>query len=107
MSMYFVLECKIGFFAIPIAPCMSSMITVGLSGIASSFLSQTTSWVTALTDIYSASDVDRAAIACFLLSQLTGPLTIKKRLPVVECLSSESPAQSASAYPINVPFSDF
>ena len=42
--------------------------------------------------MYSASEVDRATMACFLLNQLIAPPAITNRFPVVECQLSESPA---------------
>ena len=50
----------------------------------SNFRNHTASCVTELSATYSASDVDNATTACFLLNQLIGPPVIKKRLPVVE-----------------------
>ena len=47
-------------------------------------LSHTASCDAELRAIYSASEVDKATIGCFLLSQLIGPLAIMNKLPVVE-----------------------
>jgi len=66
----------------------------------SNLLSHTASWVAALTATYSASDVDKAKVVCFFLNQLTGPSAMINKLPVVEWQSSQSPAQSASEYPL-------
>ena len=71
-----------------------------------SYISQTASCAAALTATYSASEVESAMTGCFLLVQLIGPFAIRNRLPVVECRSSQSPAQSASEYPISIPLLD-
>ena len=49
--------------------------------------------------MYSASAADNATVACFWLSQLIAPPDIVNTITVVECLLSESFAQSASEYP--------
>ena len=60
-----------------IVPWLSSIIIVGPSGSAcisvSSLLSHIAPWAAVLTAMYSASDVNRATMDCFLLSQLIGP----------------------------------
>ena len=56
---------------------------------------------------YSASDVDKATICCFLLMQETAPPDNRNRFPVVEWRLSGSPAQSESEYPESFPFDDF
>ena len=61
----------------------------------------------ALSATYSASEVDKATTAYFLLNQVIGPPAIKKIIPLIECRSSRSLAQSASEYPINDRDSDF
>ncbi len=52
-----------------------------------------------LIAIYSASADDNDTVACFLLVQLTAHCPILMIYPVVDFLSSASPAQAASAYP--------
>ena len=63
------------------APCLSSINTVGPGKVTvrlvSNFLSYTTSCVAKLCATYSASDVDNATTACFLLTKLIGPPAIK------------------------------
>ena len=90
-----------GFLAITIAPWLSSIRVVGccedaLRSVISSFRSHTTSWVAKLSATNSASEVDSATTARFLLSQLIGLPAIKNTFPVVEWWSSNSPAQSES-----------
>ena len=87
--MCLVLLCATGFFAIEMAPWLSSISIVGSGEVTwrseiSNFRNHTASCVAELSATYSASDVDNATTACFLLSQLIGPTVIKKRLPVVE-----------------------
>ena len=63
---------------------------------ANNLRSQTASWVAVLGATYSASVVDNATVAYFLLSQLTAPPASENTFPEVENRSSISPAQFAS-----------
>ena len=91
------------FRASAIAPWLSSLITIGFVGICksvSNFWNHVASCVAKLSATYSASAVDSATTACFLLSQLTAPPASINTFPVVECLSSKSPPQSAPENPV-------
>ena len=75
----------------------------GLSGVAlmsdSNLFNHTTSCVAiyVLSAMYSVSVVDKVTTGCFILSQLTAPPDMTKKIPiVVECRLSLSSAQSAS-----------
>uniref|UniRef100_A0A669DIX9 RING-type domain-containing protein n=1 Tax=Oreochromis niloticus TaxID=8128 RepID=A0A669DIX9_ORENI len=73
----------------------SGMMKEKMEALISSRLNQTPSCAAWLKAIYSASAVESATVACFLLSQLTAPPASRKMFPVVE----------PSEYPIKVPVS--
>jgi hypothetical protein len=64
-----------------------------------SFVIHMASLVTCVLAMYSALIVDKAIVSCHLLLQEMAPPPVMNTNPVVDRLSSRSPAQSASQYP--------
>jgi hypothetical protein len=63
------------------------------------FVIHMASLVACVLAMYLAFVVDRAIVGCHLLLQEMAPPPIMNTTPVVDLLSSRSPAQSASQYP--------
>src|SRR4029434_119426 len=91
--------------AMQIADWLSSKITVAPAGLFFrsdiSCRIQTASCAALASAMYSDSAVDKATHGCFLLFQRTAAPLILNMYPDTDLLSSRSPAQSASEYPMH------
>jgi hypothetical protein len=102
--MCFVRACCVRFFVNDIAPWLSHQITVAFfffmyPNSFMSFVIHMASLVAFVLAMYSASVVHKTIVGCRLLLQEMAPPPIMNTNPVVDLLSSRSPAQSASQYP--------
>ncbi len=102
--MCFVQACCVGFFINDIAPWLSHRITIPFFSFMypnsfMSFVIHMASLVACVLAMYSASVVDKAIVGGRLLLHEVAPPPIMNINPVVDFLSSRSPAQSASQYP--------
>ncbi len=101
--MCFVQACCVRFFVNDIAPWLSHRITITFFSFMypNSFMSfaiHMASLVACVLTMYLASVVDRPIVGCRLLLQEIAPPPIMNTNPVVDLLSSRSPAQFASQY---------